>query len=254
MSSLLKDKLVCLLWIGLFQKYHNTLCCPFQILHKHCFQFLLGLTITTRNQKQCLCKFWRDNKEYNLWYFWKRLMAKSVNATSFMFPLLRYIQSVTKLIETLRPKQYIVWACFYLILSKIVQNTFQWYPSPLPLSHCCTAVIRFVGSHKQHNFVKGEGFGAVLLGVPQNASFYESVSTTFLIIVACWISIIQFCSLALTSYIAVFSLGFRAGQGLFVWSLNNNRAKYNQFLKDSLTSFSFVLHILGWPSPPFWHS
>ena len=31
-----------------FQKYHNTLCCPFKILHKHCFQFLLGLTITPR--------------------------------------------------------------------------------------------------------------------------------------------------------------------------------------------------------------
>ena len=23
--------------IGLFQKDHNTLCCPFKILHKHCF-------------------------------------------------------------------------------------------------------------------------------------------------------------------------------------------------------------------------
>ena len=28
--------------IGLFQKYHNTLCCPSKILHQHCFQFLLG--------------------------------------------------------------------------------------------------------------------------------------------------------------------------------------------------------------------
>ena len=28
---------------GLFQKYHNTLRCPSKILHKHCFQFLLGL-------------------------------------------------------------------------------------------------------------------------------------------------------------------------------------------------------------------
>ena len=37
-----------------------------------------------------------------------------------------------------------------------------------------------MGSHKQPNFVKGEGLVAVLLGVPQNASFYESVSTTFL--------------------------------------------------------------------------
>ena len=23
------------------QKYHNTLCCPSKVLHKHCFQFLL---------------------------------------------------------------------------------------------------------------------------------------------------------------------------------------------------------------------
>ena len=29
--------------LGLFQKYHNTLRCPSKILHKHCFQFLLGL-------------------------------------------------------------------------------------------------------------------------------------------------------------------------------------------------------------------
>ena len=31
-----------------FQKYHNTLFCLFKILHKHCFQFLLGLTIAPR--------------------------------------------------------------------------------------------------------------------------------------------------------------------------------------------------------------
>ena len=37
--------------IGLLQKYHNTLCCPSKILHKHCVQFLLG-----QNWKQYLCK------------------------------------------------------------------------------------------------------------------------------------------------------------------------------------------------------
>ena len=31
--------------IGLFQKYYNILSCPSKILHKHYFQFLLGLTI-----------------------------------------------------------------------------------------------------------------------------------------------------------------------------------------------------------------
>ena len=30
--------------IGHFGKYHNTLCLSPQFLHKHCFQFLLGLT------------------------------------------------------------------------------------------------------------------------------------------------------------------------------------------------------------------
>ena len=135
-----------------------------------------------------------------------------------MFPLLRYIQSVTKLIKTLTltlTKHYIAWAYFYLILSQMVQNTFQWYPSPLSLVIVVPLVIRFVGRHKQPNLVKREGLGAVLLRVPQNISFYESVSTTFFPVVACCISIIQFCSLALTSCIAVFSLAFLAGQGVF---------------------------------------
>ncbi len=43
--------------IGHFQNYHNTLCCPSKILHKHCFQFLLG------QQNNACAKFWRDNKE-----------------------------------------------------------------------------------------------------------------------------------------------------------------------------------------------
>ena len=39
------------LFIGHFGKYHNTLClCP-QILHKHCFQFLLGITMVPRENK-----------------------------------------------------------------------------------------------------------------------------------------------------------------------------------------------------------
>ena len=31
--------------MDLFQKYHNTLCCPSKISQKHCFQFLLGQII-----------------------------------------------------------------------------------------------------------------------------------------------------------------------------------------------------------------
>ena len=46
----------------LFQKYHNTLRCLCKLLHKHCFQFLLGLTIAPKEIAQE--KVWRDNKEY----------------------------------------------------------------------------------------------------------------------------------------------------------------------------------------------
>ena len=56
----------CLLAIGLFQKYHNTLCCPSKILHKNCFQFLFGLTIIVPGEVEnsAHAKFWRDNKEH----------------------------------------------------------------------------------------------------------------------------------------------------------------------------------------------
>ena len=40
----------CIIWIGHFEKYHNTLCLSPQILHKHCFQFLLGLTMVPREE------------------------------------------------------------------------------------------------------------------------------------------------------------------------------------------------------------
>ena len=51
--------------IGQFGKYHNTLClCP-QILHKHCFQFLLGITMVRReNKNNAYAKFGGTNKEY----------------------------------------------------------------------------------------------------------------------------------------------------------------------------------------------
>ena len=51
--------------IGHFGKYHNTLCLSPQILHKHCFQFLLGLTMVPReNKNNSYAKFGRTNKEY----------------------------------------------------------------------------------------------------------------------------------------------------------------------------------------------
>ena len=47
--------------IGLFQKYHNTLCCPSKLLRKHCFQFFLGLTVASGEiENNAYSKFWRD--------------------------------------------------------------------------------------------------------------------------------------------------------------------------------------------------
>ena len=51
--------------IGHFQKYHNTLCLSSKILHKHCFHFLLGLTLVPReNENNAYANFCRTNKEY----------------------------------------------------------------------------------------------------------------------------------------------------------------------------------------------
>ena len=51
--------------IGHFGKYHSTLCLSPQILHKHCFQFLLGLTVVPReNKNNAYAKFGGTNKEY----------------------------------------------------------------------------------------------------------------------------------------------------------------------------------------------
>ena len=53
------------LLIGHFEKYHNTLCLSPQILHKHCFQFLLGMTKAPReNKNNAYAKFGGTNKEY----------------------------------------------------------------------------------------------------------------------------------------------------------------------------------------------
>ena len=51
--------------IGHFGKYHNTLCLSPQILHKHCFQFLLGLTMVPReNKNNAYAKLGGTKKEY----------------------------------------------------------------------------------------------------------------------------------------------------------------------------------------------
>ena len=51
--------------IGHFGKYNSALCLSPQILHKHCFQFLLGLTLVPReNKDNAYAKFAVTNKEY----------------------------------------------------------------------------------------------------------------------------------------------------------------------------------------------
>ena len=53
------------LLIGHFGKYHNILCLSPHILHKHCFQFLLGLKMAPReNKNNAYAKFGGTNKEY----------------------------------------------------------------------------------------------------------------------------------------------------------------------------------------------
>ena len=55
----------CVTRIGHFGKYNNILCLSAQILHKHCFQFVLGLTVVPReNKNNAYAKFEGTNKEY----------------------------------------------------------------------------------------------------------------------------------------------------------------------------------------------
>ena len=50
---------------GQFGKYHNTLCLSPQILHKHCFCFLLGtLYVPRETGNNAYAKVWGTNKEY----------------------------------------------------------------------------------------------------------------------------------------------------------------------------------------------
>ena len=51
--------------IGHFGKYHNTLRLSPQLSHKHCFEFLLGLSMVPReNKNNVYSKFEGTNKEY----------------------------------------------------------------------------------------------------------------------------------------------------------------------------------------------
>ena len=62
--------------IGHFGKYHNTLCLSPHILHKLCFQFLLGLTNgPKRIHKQCLSKIWRASTKSIMVFFHNGLLC-----------------------------------------------------------------------------------------------------------------------------------------------------------------------------------
>ena len=48
--------------------YHNALCCHPKILHKHCFQFLIGVKMAPREtEDNAYANFWGD-KQRALWY------------------------------------------------------------------------------------------------------------------------------------------------------------------------------------------
>ena len=84
--------------IGHFGNYHNTLSLSPQILHKHCFQFLLGLTMVPKeNENNDYVKFGGRNKEYdgkNL-NFVAGMMRRFVSAKR----LIRYFSNSSKLVE-----------------------------------------------------------------------------------------------------------------------------------------------------------
>ena len=60
--------------LGHFGKYHDILCPSPQVLYKHCFQFLLGLMMVQReNKNNVYAKFWGTNKDYitaHRWLSW----------------------------------------------------------------------------------------------------------------------------------------------------------------------------------------
>ena len=56
-----------------FEKYHNTFCCSSKILHKHCFQFLLGRFLPREIENKAYSKFLKDDKEYYGIFFKRRI-------------------------------------------------------------------------------------------------------------------------------------------------------------------------------------
>ena len=73
--------------IGLFQKYFDSLCYPFKVLHKHCFQFFLGAIVNPKGKrKQCLVRKIFKGQQRVLWYLLKWPMRRRMG-----FQLARWI-------------------------------------------------------------------------------------------------------------------------------------------------------------------
>ena len=78
--------------IGHFGKYHNTLCLFPQILDKHCFQFLLGLTMVPReNKNNAHSKFGVTNNKYS-GIFQSGLIGNLIFDTKFPANFFQYSQ------------------------------------------------------------------------------------------------------------------------------------------------------------------
>ena len=74
--------------IGRFQKYHNTLCLSFKILHKHCFYFLLGLTMFMQNFVGQTKSIIEEN-DTKIMMKWHRHYTYYIGSDSFHFPLIQ---------------------------------------------------------------------------------------------------------------------------------------------------------------------
>ena len=75
-------------FIGHSGKYHNTLCLSPQILHKHCFRFLLGLTMVPRkNKNNAYAKFGGQTKSIMVFSEMVNYTGKLIENTVYCFYL-----------------------------------------------------------------------------------------------------------------------------------------------------------------------
>ena len=115
--------------IGHFRKYHNTLYLSPQILHKHCFCFLLlPFKSPKRNWKQCLCNIWGD-KQRVLWYCTKwpisKMYALNLHDTSHIgihggVDVHTYVWTVDDLI--IKPNNFFASMSYHIFLTMVLHT------------------------------------------------------------------------------------------------------------------------------------